>query len=808
MDPMGVDLTEALRELARINAVLPFLLWERDTTNPRRPSAVKLRRLADRLSAELEDGRSSFPSELLAAYGKVLLGLSSMLETILSEAPRDSRGLPDVAGIEWDARDPTAGTVPGVPPFSSIEAWKRIAGLVRESRELQRQRRQTSPSAQPPPAKRRVLPAVRTVCDQSRAKAVRFGRSLAVNDLTIDGAKALLRSVRFTQVHSACGCPLPREVDPDLPLVNYTDLIIYVGPGFAGVFDVNGLTSRDAPEGASLAVSGIRDAPPGFYWESVKNLPKPPGYSPQHGLTFRLDRGLSEPWQPILIDFQWSPDRRSAFEEWRRDATGGLLFVYGPSYWNRRGGVLRFVERANAAGAVAMRHLKDEGVKEIKNITAARIAVSVIIALLGKAALRLIPGIGLIGVMDDAQAAGRLGQAAGMAAWGTTEEDIDVAGRLIARELAEYLVAKAEETAIKAGGKAVKATGLGGGRGRAPSTPDVEAPTNGPRRAGGSSPEEPQTGKAAGLVDPTATRTPAVAQARKPAGSRTGDSQAMTPQRAKQPESPTPEVKSTGAGGSRATGERGTSNPGTDNRVNRRPDSSARQIGESAESTPSGRPAQSLGRGDDAALRENDRRVLGELEQEVNAERAKSPKGLPAASVSSYAVDGGTPGSWRKTTVPRREASGELAEFEAFGGRDKDTFEWLARVPENDYEWGQRGNQLKPEWVRAQGQTGRVPIYRHRLHLKRDQAGAVSKIASQRDKSGAGALPELPPEARERLAREGSKFADPATPPRKTQYYRPGGFDVEVADDRPPQQVGWLEADNTVTLFVPSSSEP
>jgi len=89
--------------------------------------------------------------------------------------------------------------------------------------------------------------------------------------------------------------------------------------------------------------------------------------------------------------------------------------------------------------------------------------------------------------------------------------------------------------------------------------------------------------------------------------------------------------------------------------------------------------------------------------------------------------------------------------FQAFGRGDKSNFKWLARVPEEDWDWGQRGGQLAQEWY------GEGPVYKYDVTLEENEPAAMGKISDQ-----PGALPRY------------------AGDPPKFQYYNPRGFRVRI----------------------------
>lgn len=191
---------------------------------------------------------------------------------------------------------------------------------------------------------------------------------------------------------------------------------------------------------------------------------------------------------------------------------------------------------------------------------------------------------------------------------------------------------------------------------------------------------------------------------------------------------------------------------------------------------------------------EDDLRLFRAVEREVNAERRA--KGLPPAAVAEYVPSSFEPGSPKRLVVPALDPWGDVARFQAFGPGGKTRFEYLARVPEEDLDWAMRGNQLESDNFHQRRQ--RTAMYRYEVTLREDQVGVVGRIASQ-----AGAPRELPPAVLERMQRDDptgfERFGQEATPPRKLQYYRPGGFDVAMAME--PEQVGVIEPDGSVTLI-------
>jgi hypothetical protein len=90
-------------------------------------------------------------------------------------------------------------------------------------------------------------------------------------------------------------------------------------------------------------------------------------------------------------------------------------------------------------------------------------------------------------------------------------------------------------------------------------------------------------------------------------------------------------------------------------------------------------------------------------------------------------------------------------EFEAFGLEGKRSFKWVARVPEENWTWARRGNQLVPEWYTGRDGLAKVMV-RYRIKMNQDVTAAMSKVADQR-------------QALERLG------------PAKFQYFLPEGFE-------------------------------
>jgi hypothetical protein len=191
---------------------------------------------------------------------------------------------------------------------------------------------------------------------------------------------------------------------------------------------------------------------------------------------------------------------------------------------------------------------------------------------------------------------------------------------------------------------------------------------------------------------------------------------------------------------------------------------------------------------------EDDLRLFELVEREVNAERRA--RGLPPAGVADYVASSFEPGSPKRLVVPALDPWGDVAWFQAFGPAGKTRFEYLARVPEADLDWAMRGNQLEHSYLHQRGR--RTAIYRYEVTLTEDQLGVVGRIASQE-----GAPRELPPEVLDRMRQKDpagyERFGSPATPPRKLQYYRPGGFEVTPAKE--PELVGFIEPDGGITLI-------
>jgi hypothetical protein len=191
---------------------------------------------------------------------------------------------------------------------------------------------------------------------------------------------------------------------------------------------------------------------------------------------------------------------------------------------------------------------------------------------------------------------------------------------------------------------------------------------------------------------------------------------------------------------------------------------------------------------------DDDLRLFEVVEQEVNAER--QAKGLPPAGVNDYVPWSFEPGSPKRLVVPVLDPWGEVARFQAFGPAGKSRFEYLARVPEEDLDWAMRGNQLESAYFYQRGR--RTAMYRYEVTLKEAQVGVVGRIASQ-----AGAPRELPPAVLERMRQEDpsgfARYGREESPPRKLQYYRPGGFDVASTGE--PELVGFVEPDGSITLI-------
>lgn len=111
--------------------------------------------------------------------------------------------------------------------------------------------------------------------------------------------------------------------------------------------------------------------------------------------------------------------------------------------------------------------------------------------------------------------------------------------------------------------------------------------------------------------------------------------------------------------------------------------------------------------------------------------------------VTSADVEGGV--GWKLVKV----SAGD--EFEAFGLESKTSFKWAARVPEENWTWARRGNQLVPEWYTGRDGLAEVMV-RYRIKVNQDVTAAMSKVADQK-------------QALERLG------------PAKFQYYLPEGFE-------------------------------
>jgi hypothetical protein len=111
--------------------------------------------------------------------------------------------------------------------------------------------------------------------------------------------------------------------------------------------------------------------------------------------------------------------------------------------------------------------------------------------------------------------------------------------------------------------------------------------------------------------------------------------------------------------------------------------------------------------------------------------------------VTSADVEGGV--GWKLVNV----SAGD--EFEAFGLEGKTSFKWVARVPEENWAWARRGNQLVPEWYTSREGLAEVMV-RYRIKINQDVTAAMSKVADQE-------------QALERFG------------PAKFQYFLPEGFE-------------------------------
>ncbi len=194
------------------------------------------------------------------------------------------------------------------------------------------------------------------------------------------------------------------------------------------------------------------------------------------------------------------------------------------------------------------------------------------------------------------------------------------------------------------------------------------------------------------------------------------------------------------------------------------PDEAFRPLGEEMAATETDQPAPAQ------AKRRNQTRETGSAKPTAGpATGVDLPAPLPAplaelqersgVVVTSADVEGGV--GWKLVNV----SAGD--EFEAFGLEGKTSFKWVARVPEENWSWARRGNQLVPEWYTGRHGLAEVMV-RYRIKMNQDVRAAMSKVADQK-------------QALERLG------------PAKFQYYLPEGF----------ERFATIERIESVTVLIP-----
>jgi hypothetical protein len=203
---------------------------------------------------------------------------------------------------------------------------------------------------------------------------------------------------------------------------------------------------------------------PGIYWTTFFFV----GRGIKRQFAVRLDRGLVQQVEPAeQVDFApvLPQDKKLDFASWYSSLGKGVAIVSSQS-WRKRRTFPSFTRLRRAADRSFVYLGKEFSaqIAQLRRLSRTEIVElifnSLVVAIVGR-----VPLIGTaMGLMDDAQSAARLGIAGGMAAWGTSAEDIEVSAKLIAREVGEFLLGKGVEVVGKGAGAA---RGVIGKRGKA-----------------------------------------------------------------------------------------------------------------------------------------------------------------------------------------------------------------------------------------------------------------------------------------------------------------------------------------------------
>jgi len=429
----------------------------------------ELLQLAEERHEEIERGNGILPIRLLEAYAVTLLNIRDVLNYRIAQAEKDENGLPIVrdrlprldpgytseSQMTWEPGTPLAGKLEAFHPFQYEASWEKIARIAQARTVAEVRRLAVNPRGCDPPEScekkvRAIAPKFTPTTkfhpprsDARRIKPFERKINLKFKKRSLKNAISLSKQVTVRDAYASFGLKPPEFLKADSSLNANMVGIYYIGPGFAAYFKPNG-DIDESPVGSVIEVDAVTNSAPGIYWRlpegKVPNIP-----------TVRLDRGKVEAVSTVLsTPHGLRVDEKDDLKGWlkKREANNKRFLVILSKSYRRRGSVFSAPGRLKRAATASFRYLEDQIERNIINITKKEIIYTVIFAVLGK-----IPGVNLAFIHQDVADAEDFGRAAGMAAWETADEDIDISGRLMAGVFANMLVGKVKG---KVGAKVVR----------------------------------------------------------------------------------------------------------------------------------------------------------------------------------------------------------------------------------------------------------------------------------------------------------------------------------------------------------------
>ena len=270
---------------------------------------------------------------------------------------------------------------------------------------------------------------------------------------SLDGTLRLLQKVTIGNLKAA-GVEFPTSgADEDLVRDLVTD-ILYVGPGFFGVFDTRGELGY-TPVGSSGRVLSVAapKTPTGGTYLAYAHKTSVDRYRKQ--FVVQLNDGIrSQAFLKWGIGIESTFQQRRALHDWS-NREGPRIFIISPSYWSRKGLKKALVEAPERLWRMCeigiqrgyfLKALKNQ----ISNLSAWDIAKMVF--------WMLVDHLSPIPSLDDFEDATRVATCIGMTIWGgdfNAEQDADVAARILAPEIAGLVTGGALGKAFKLLGKPV-----------------------------------------------------------------------------------------------------------------------------------------------------------------------------------------------------------------------------------------------------------------------------------------------------------------------------------------------------------------